>query len=109
MSEIDLLREVADEQLFKTFAALTHQMHECKGSIVAGKCDGPCRLLREQRDLLQAVMTRRMEVGPKIVGLWNELNGWIPGAAYERLAEVLDVPVDMLVHWDPKKKERHQP
>jgi len=31
-----------------------------------------------------------------VIALWNEEGGWIPGAARERLAEALGVPVEQL-------------
>lgn len=54
------LRATTDQGLLDTFAALTHRIHECKGSVVAGRCDGPCTDQRAQRDLVAAEMLRRM-------------------------------------------------
>lgn len=46
------------ELLTKAYA-LTHRIHECKGSTVAGQCDGPCTDQRAMRDLITAELLRR--------------------------------------------------
>lgn len=57
----------------------------------------------------------RQELVDKILDLWNQKDGWptsagwIPGAAYQELAEVLGVDVDRLYHWDPETKTHHDP
>lgn len=45
----------------------------------------------------------------QIIDLWNANNGWIPGAHYRQLAEILGVGAERLVHWDHAKRQRHQP
>lgn len=45
--------------LLTTAYALTHRIHECTGSTVAGQCDGPCTEQRAQRDLITAEVLRR--------------------------------------------------
>jgi hypothetical protein len=44
----------------------------------------------------------------RVIDLWNSQGGWIPGAAYEELAEVLGVSTDRLVHHVPGSG-RHVP
>lgn len=56
----DLLRRTSDEALLRTFAALTHRLH------VADRKRGPVVAilamdLREQRDLVQEEILRRMK------------------------------------------------
>lgn len=41
----------------------------------------------------------------KIIDLWNNEGGWIPGAAYEELARLLGVSTDRLTHYDQSKPE----
>ena len=38
----------------------------------------------------------------RVVALWNQSDGWIPGAAYKDLAEALGVDISRLKHWDPE-------
>ncbi len=40
------------------------------------------------------------EVREAVIALWNAEGGWIPGAAFDKLAEVLRCDVDRLTHWD---------
>lgn len=41
-----------------------------------------------------------------VIKLWNDEGGWLPGAAYVRLAEALGVDPDRLTHYE-KGKGRH--
>ena len=54
------LRETSSDALLTTIEALTHRIHECKGSTRAGVCDGPCTPLREQRAMVRAEVLRRI-------------------------------------------------
>jgi hypothetical protein len=54
----------------------------------------------------------RERLTDRIVELWNNMSpggGWIPGAAYKELAEVLGVDPDRLVHYDIENHRRHIP
>lgn len=54
-----LLAATPVEELLTKAYALTHRIHECRGSQVAGQCDGPCTDQRAQRDLITAEVLRR--------------------------------------------------
>lgn len=56
------LAATSNEGLLRTFADLTHRIHECRGSQVAGQCDGPCTDLRTQRNAVEAELLRRMTI-----------------------------------------------
>lgn len=45
----------------------------------------------------------------RVVALWNNSNGWIPGAAYRELAEALGVSTDRLMHYDREAKRQVGP
>lgn len=49
------------------------------------------------------------EVAEKVVALWNDCNGWIPGGSYKELAEALGVDPDRLIHFDWDAKRHHYP
>lgn len=59
------LRETSSDKLLTTIEALTHRIHECKGSTRAGVCDGPCTSLREQRGMVRAEVLRRITAGAR--------------------------------------------
>lgn len=40
-------------------------------------------------------------VVPRVVKLWNDEGGWIPGCSYGRLADLLGVEHDALTHYKP--------
>lgn len=44
----------------------------------------------------------------RVIDLWNEQGGWIPGTAYEALADALGVEVDRLTHYDKAIRQRVQ-
>jgi hypothetical protein len=46
------------------------------------------------------------ELRETIIDLWNTNNGWIPGADYKRLAAILDVDPDRLIHLGNRKEEK---
>ena len=49
------------------------------------------------------------DVRNAVVELWNREGGWIPGAAYQRLAEALDVDPRDLIHYNWETRTRHRP
>lgn len=55
----EVLRATPVAELLTKAYALTHRIHECKGSQVAGQCDGPCTDQRAMRDLIDAEIQRR--------------------------------------------------
>lgn len=44
--------------------------------------------------VLQADKARHEAVVSRVIALWDQEGGWIPGASRERLAEALGVPVE---------------
>lgn len=45
----------------------------------------------------------------RVINLWNNEGGWIPGAAYRQLAEALGVSPDRLIHWDTTTGRHNYP
>lgn len=43
---------------------------------------------------------RANKTAERVIALWNDNNGWLPGAAYRELAEALGVDPSRLTHWD---------
>jgi hypothetical protein len=102
---LELLESVDSNVLIRTFASLTHRIHAAEEAYGSAAVTG----LQLQRNKVAAEMERRMAVGPAVIKLWNDMAGWIPGAAYERLAETVGTDPNNLVHWDPVKQRRHTP
>lgn len=61
-----------------------------------------------KRDMLHNREASAEDVREAVIALWNECNGWIPGAAYKDLAYVLGVDVDRLTHYDPMLRQHHK-
>lgn len=75
---------------------------ECQRCYDSGFIPGTYRLCNctvAQADLIREA----------VIALWNEYDGWIPGAGYQRLADVLGVGTDRLSHYDAENKRRVGP
>lgn len=69
-------------------------------------CDLGCEAYIEQ---VEAYWDGFDDLADRVVDLWNQdgRGGWIPGGAYKELADLLQVNVDRLNHYDPDKRKRH--